>query len=162
MIKELILSLLFNFLPFTKRLIYSQKKFEEDIEIDVRSSNPVSFTLSTEIPTANIYLKIINKSQYLEAIFNRAILSVWIRSNRGYQPILKQAYIISKRKIKQKQSEGIYCEFALNESQTEYLRRIKESKELTATLDLEIYIDSLLYHLLKKVSLEYKPCKIEG
>ena len=159
---EFILSLLFM-IPssFTKKLIYREKKFLNDVEIDVRSSNPVSFTLTSQIPTANIYLKIANKSQFLEAIFDRAVFTVWIRSDRGEQPILHQAYIISKTKIKQKKSEEIFCQFDLNERQINFLEKIKESRKLTATLNLEIYIDSSLYHhLFKKVRLENRPCEI--
>ena len=104
MIREMILSLLFGCLPLPsiRKLIYPEKEFWDDVEIDVRSSNPVSFTLSSEIPTANIYLKITNKSQYLEAIFDRAILCVWINSDNGLGVVLKQVHIISKKRIKQK------------------------------------------------------------
>lgn len=162
MIKEFILSILFKNLSFVKKLIYPQKKFKDDIEIDVRSSQPITFTLGYRIPTSAIYLKITNKSQYLEAIFDRAILSVWLRHDKGFQPIIKQAPIIFKKSIRQKQSEEIFCEFELNEAQVNYLREIKQSKETTATLDLEFYIDSLLYHFNRKIYLDNKPCKIEG
>ena len=163
MIREVILSLLFSCLPLTRirKLIYPEKEFLDDIEIDVRSSNPVSFTLNTQIPTANIWLKITNKSQYVEAIFDRAILSVWINSDDGFQPILHEAHIISKKTIKQKKSEEICCQIDLNERQISRLEKIKESKRLESTLYLEIHIDSSLYHdLWKKFSLENRPCKI--
>lgn len=161
MIKEFILSLLFRLLPFIRKWIYPEKEFLDDIEVDVRSSNPVSFTLSTQIPVANIWLKITNKSQYLETIFDRAVLSVWIRSDRGEQPILHQAHITSKTKIKKKKSEEIFYQLDLNERQINFLEKIKGSGKLSATLYLEIYIDSSLYHhLFKKVRLENRPCEI--
>ena len=162
MIKEVILSLLFSCLPLARirKLIYGEKEFLDDIEIDIRASNPVSFTLSSEIPTANIYLRITNKSQYLEAIFDRAILCVWIDSDDGCQPILHEAHIISKKGIKQKKSEEIFCQIDLNERQIGRLEKIKESKRLESTLHLEIHIDSSLYHhLWKKFSLQNRPCK---
>lgn len=160
---EFILSLLFIIpISFTKKLISRERKFLNDVEIDVRSSNPVSFTLTSQIPTANIYLKITNKSQYLEAIFDRAVFSVWIKSDRGEQPILHQAHIMSKTKIKQKKSAEIFCQFDLNQRQISCLEEIKGSRKLTATLYLDIYIDSSLYHhLFKKVRLENRPCEIQ-
>lgn len=164
MIREVILSLLFSCLRWAwiRKLIYNEKEFLDDIEIDVRSSNPVSFTLNTQIPTANIWLKITNKSQYLEAIFDRAILCVWIYSDDGFQPILHEAHIISKKGIKQKKSEEIFCQVDLNERQISRLEKIKDSKRLQSTLHLEIHINSLVYHhLWKKFSLENRPCKIE-
>ena len=161
MIEEFILSILLRLLPFTRKWIYSEKEFLDDIEIDVRASNPVSFTLSSEIATANIYLKITNKSQYIEAIFDRAILSVWVSSKDGCQPILHEAHIISKRTIKKKKSEEVWCQIDLNERQIGRLEKIKESKRLESTLYLEIHIDSSIYHdLWKKFSLENRTCKI--
>ena len=164
MITEVILSLLFSYVPWARirKWIYSEKEFLDDIELDVRASNPVSFSLSSQIPTANIYLRITNKSQYLEAIFDRAILSVWINSDDGCQPILHEAHIISKKGIKQKKSEDIHCQIDLNERQISRLEKIKDSKRLQSTLHVEIHINSSVYHhLWKKFSLENRQCKIE-
>ena len=161
MIEEFILSILLRLLPFTRKWIYSEKEFLDDIELDVRASNPISFSLSSKIPTANIYLRITNKSQYLEAIFDRAILSVWINSDDGCQPILHEAHIISKKTIKQKKSEEMHCQIDLNERQISRLEKIKESKRLKSTLYIQVYIDSSLYdRLLKEVKLENRACEI--
>ena len=163
MIKEVILSLLFSCLPLARirKLIYGEKEFLDDIEIDVRASNPVSFSLYSEIPTANIYLRITNKSQYLEVIFDRAILSVWINSDDGCQPILHEAHIISKKGIKQKKSEEMHCQIDLNERQISRLEKIKESKRLKSTLYIQVHIVSSLYdRLLKEVKLENRQCEI--
>jgi len=158
---EFILSLLFKLpLSFTKKWIYPENEFSDDIEVDVRSSNPVSFTLSTDIPSSNIYLKITNKSQYLEAVFDRAVLSVWVSSEKGIQPLHNEVHIISKQTIGKKRTQEIFCRFDLNEAQITYLREIKESKRLSATLYLKIYIDSSLYDLLKEVRLENMHCEI--
>lgn len=164
MITEVILSLLFRYLSWARirKLIYDEKEFLDDIEIDVRASNPVSFSLGSKIPTAGIYLRITNKSQYLEAIFDRAILGVWIYSDDGFQPIIHEAHIISKKTIKQKKSEEILCQIDLNERQISRLEKIKDSKRLQSTLHVEIHISSSVYHhLWKKFSLENRQCKIE-
>ena len=157
------MSLLFSCMPWARirKLIYGEKKFLDDIEIDVRASNPVSFSLGSNMPTANIYLRISNKSQYLEAIFDRAILRVWINSDDGQRPILNQMHIISKKTIKQKKSEEVFCQVDLNERQINCLERIKGSKRLESNLYIQVYIDSSIYHhLLKEISLENRPCKI--
>jgi len=160
MLLDIIFSFLFKMLPFMRKYIYPEKELLEDIEIDVRSTNPVSFTINSDIPNASIYLKITNKSQYLEIVFNRAIISVWLSSKKGTQPICHESHIISKQNIGKKRTEEIFCTFDLNEAQIKLLQEIKDSKRLNATLYLKIYIDSLRYHLLKEVRLENKPCEI--
>lgn len=162
MIKDLVMSILFSSVPIEKikKWIYPEKEFEKDIEIDVRSTNPVSFNINSQIPSSSIYLKITNKSQYLEAIFDRAVLSVWVSSEKGIQPIENEVHIISKQKIGRKRTQEIFCRSDLNEAQIKFLREIKESKRLGSTLYLKIYINSLLYDLLKEVRLENKHCEI--
>jgi len=162
MVKDLVMSILFSSVPIEKikKWIYPEKEFEQDIDIDVRSTNPVSFNINSQIPSSSIYLKVTNKSQYLEATFDRALLSLWLNSDKGTQPICNELHIICKKKIGRKRTEEIFFRYDLNESQIKNLGEIKESKRLSATLYLKIYMDSLLYDLLKEVRLENKPCEI--
>jgi hypothetical protein len=162
MIKDLVMSFLFSCVPFKKikKWIYPKKEFLEDIEVDVRSTNPVSFNINSDIPNSRIYLKITNKSQYLEIVFNRAIISVWLSSKKGTQPICHESHIISKENIGKKKTEEIFCTYDLNEAQIKILQEIKDSKRITSTLYIKIYIDSLMYNFMKEVRLENKPCEI--
>lgn len=148
-------------LPIIKEKIYSKESFEKDIEIDVRSTNPISFCLTSQIPSASIYLKAINKSQYLDINLSGFISSIWLKHDKGYQPLTKSSIVIPKEEIKQKDSKEIYCSIELKESQINYLKEITKSKEVLSTIYLDVDIDSSLHQIKKKVVLENKPCKIE-
>ncbi len=167
MINEIVSSILFKSIgrvfPYLQRKIYSKQEFERDIEIDVRSTNPISFSLNSEIPSANIYLKVDNKSQYLEIILRVSLTSLWLTHDKGSQPIIKEIRNFPEVQIKPKGTQDIFYEVELNESQINYLNKIKGSKELLATLYLKVDVISPLYQIKQKyVVLEDKPCKIEG
>lgn len=165
MINEIVSSILFKsvgrLFPYLQRKIYSKQEFERDIEIDVRSTNPISFSLNSEIPSANIYLKVDNKSQYLEVIVGVSLSSLWLKHDKGSQLIIKEIRNFPEVQIKPKGTQDLFYEAELNESQINYLNNIKESKELLATLYLKVNIVSSLYKIRKElVCLENKPCKI--
>jgi len=161
MVEELILSLLFRLLPLARKWIYSEGKFKHDIVLDTRSSNSISFSLNTEIPVARIWLKITNKSQYLDAVFDRAVLlSVRVHGKDGIREVMHYEPIISRTNIEKKKDVKIFCEFNLNEKQIECLRKVEVGSGLSANLQLEYYIDSLLYHFSEKITLENRPCEL--
>ena len=142
--------------------IYPIKQLEEDIKIDVRSSNPISFDLYN-IPVVKIYFEITNMSQYLTLTFDRLIFDLWLNSEHEYQPLLHKAHFVEKEEIKQKESKNIFCEVELKNSQIQKLKEVKEEKEPpSATIILKAYFDSRLYAVEKEINLENMPCKIEG
>jgi len=162
MLKEVSLRIASHILPFMKRKIYPCKHFEDDVEIDVRSSNPIIFSLSCAIPVVNIWLKITNKSQYLDAVFDRGVFSLWVNSNEGGGPVFNQAHIISKKTIFRKQSDEVFCSFELNGSQIDFLKKVRDSKRITCNLTLTFYIDSQMYHFSKETFLDNRACEISG
>lgn len=165
MIENFIFEGLFKILSHTfpkiSKKMYPKDKFRGDIEIDVRSTNPISFSLTSNIPTLNLYIKITNKSPYLDIYFDRAIFSVWIRSKHGYQPVIEEGYFLRKEKIKRRETKELFCQMELKYSQVNFLKKIKEDKEISATLMFDTYIGSMIYQIKKEVNLENKQCKIE-
>lgn len=147
-------------LPQIAKKIYSQDKFMKDVEIDVRSTFPISFTLNSGIPEVNIYLKLINKSPYLNCFFDRAKFSLWLSSTHGTQPIIKEGWFLSKEKLQKGESKEIFFQSSLNNFQVNFLKEIQNDKKLSANLNLEIYIQSELYNFKKSISLENKQCVI--
>lgn len=161
MIKELVFEILFNMPKFVKRWIYSKKEFMNDVVIDTTSSNPISFSLNTEVPVARIWLKINNKSQYLDAMFDRAVLlDVYISGRGGQRCILHHKPIILRKRIPKKKDAEIFSEFELNQNQTESLKKVDISRNLTANLRIQYYIDSDLYSFFKIISLDGRPCEL--
>lgn len=166
MIAEILEYVVFNSLgqlfPILQKKIYSSKDLEKDIEIDVRSTSPISFQLSN-IPVAIIYFKITNKSQYLNLVLDRLSFDLWIKSEHQNQPFLNKASFVEKEEIKQKDSKDIFCKIELKNSQIQKLKEIKEEKKLPSTsIYLNAYFNTSLYEIKKVVRLENKSCEIEG
>lgn len=161
-INEMFFQSIGRFWPLLRKKIYPKDKFVKDIEFDVRSNNPLTFTLNSDIPHATLYLKIINKSQYLEITFDRALLEIWIRSDRGDQPVIYQGNMMSRQRIGKKGAEGLYWKTELNDYQTKFLKTIKDSRDLSATVTINYDINCDLYEISDQITLRDRPCKIEG
>ena len=149
-------------LPWLRKKIYPKGEFENDIEIDVRGSNPLNFSLNSDIPRVTLYLEISNKSQYIEMIIEKMFFSISINSDKGSQPVIYQGKMIVYQRIGKKETKELYWTTELNHYQTEFLRSIKDSKDLTATFDIDYVINSKIYELTGKINLESRHCKIEG
>ena len=91
-----------------QKKIYPIKKLEEDIKIDVRSVNPISFELYN-IPVVIVYFEITNMSQYLTLTLDRLIFDLGLKSEHGTQPLLHKAHSVEKEEIKQKESKDVFC-----------------------------------------------------
>ena len=145
-----------------QKKIYPIKKLEEDIKIDVRSVNPISFELYN-IPVVIVYFEITNMSQYLTLTLDRLIFDLGLKSEHGTQPLLHKAHSVEKEEIKQKESKDVFCKIELKKSQIQKLKEVKEEKEPpSATIYLKAYFNSRLYAVEKVIKLENMPCKIEG
>jgi len=166
MIKSLLLRIVFEiskkFVPFISKKIYPEKKIKEHIETDVRSTQPITITLNKEIPEISVYLKVTNKSPYLDVEFDRCEFSLWLKSSRGQQPLTKIS-VMSKELVKKGESKIIYCNEKLTESQVKFVKNIKNINGVTADLQsLNIWFNSSLYPaFVKREDLENKPTKIE-
>jgi len=149
-----------TFFNWLKKKIYHENNFIEDIAIDTRSSNAIRFSLNSEVPTIQIWLVVRNKSQYLDAIFDRAILTIWIKSKSGYQVYIPKLNIITRKKIEKKREEEIFSEHIITEKLKESIKKLFEDVQVTVNLDIEYYIDSSLYTFSKRVHLENRHCEI--
>ncbi|OYT62319.1 hypothetical protein B6V01_004605 [Methanosarcinales archaeon ex4572_44] len=167
MINEMFLNLLMPILskgfPFLPKKLYSESKFKEQIDIDVQSSNPIKISLNGKIPTISIYLKITNRSPYLDVKLDRAVFSVWVRGDSGTFPLIDTFWVLSPKHIKRSESEEIFCQKDLNKFQFDLVKEIKDSKEVTTDLSsFKFWFDSSLYHsMLIETSLKNKPCKVD-
>ena len=166
MLKNFISEVIFNVLSlqkirdWIKKKIYPLDQFQKDLTVDTRSSHPISFILNTDIPTVRIYLKIVNKSQYLNATFDRAVLSSLHVYSNGLRGILGQKSIMPRKTIKKKTEGEIFSSFELNEKQIDILKQINNTHTISANLSLEYYVDSSLHCFSNRVTLESRPCEI--
>lgn len=164
--KNIISEVFFNILSLQKikdrikKKIYPFDQFKKDIIVDTRSSNPIIFILNTDIPIVHIWLSVTNKSQYLEAIFDRAeLLSLHVHGN-GLRCILSHKHIMPKKTIYKKGESEIFCSFELNEKQIDILKQIDNTSRISANLSLEYHINSSLYSFSDKITLDSRPCEI--
>ena len=160
-IKEIFFQTIGRILPWLRKKIYPKGEFEKDITIDVRGSNPLNFSLNGDIPRVTLYLEISNKSQYIEMIIEKMFFSIWIRSDKGSQPVIYRGEMMVCQRIGKKETKELYWTTELNYYQTEFLKSIKDSKDLSATFDINYEINSKIYELTDRINLENRQCKIE-
>ncbi len=159
-IKETIYKSAGRVLPWLQKKIYPEDEFKKDIEIDVRSVNPLAFCLTCNIPTVTLYLQIRSKSQYLEITIEKLFFDIWIRSDKGNQPVIHQGMMPSHQRIGKKGTEELYWKTELNPHQIEFLKGIKDSKELYATLHIKYTISSKVHEITDAVDLNDRQCRI--
>lgn len=144
-----------------QKKIYPIDKLKQEIEIDVSSSNPITFSLHN-IPTVIIYFEITNLSQYLVLTLDRLIFDLWLHSEHEFQPLLHKAHFCEKTEIK-KGKKSVFCKIELKQSHIQKFKEIKdEKKPPSATINLKAYFNSRLYEVEMDKNLENKFCKIEG
>ena len=166
MLNELILTGLFKVLnkifPFLAKKIYPESKFRKHIDIDVLSTNPIEISLNGRIPEITIHLKITNRSPYIDVKFDRAVFELWVKSDRGFQPLLYNFWILTPIYIRKGESEEIFCQKELNKFQVEFVEEIKNSKEITASLlRFNSCFTSTLYpDIVLDTKLKNKPCRV--
>lgn len=148
--------------PWLRIKIYPKDEFKKDIEIDVRSSNPLTFILNCDIPHVALYIEINNKSQYLELTIEKIFFEIWIKSDLGSQPVIYQGKMIAHPRVGKKEMKTLYWTSELNCYQTEFLKARKDSKDLSATLHIDYDINSKIYEITNQIKLENRQCKIEG
>ncbi len=163
---EFFTNIIFNWIGIIssrlKKYIYPLEKLKEDITIDVRSINPITFQLHN-IPVVTIYFTITNMSQYLALTLDRLIFELWLNSEHGTEPLFHKAPCLEKEEIKIKERKDIFCELDLNNPQIQKLEKVKEEEEPpTANITVTAYFNSKLYEEVEiKKHLEYIPCKIQ-
>lgn len=164
--KNIISEVLFNILSLKKikdrikTKIYPFDQFKKDIIVDTRSSHPICFMLTMDVPVVHIWLKVTNMSQYLKAIFDRAeLLSLHVNAD-GLRSILSHKHIMPRKTIYKKGESEIFCSFELSEKQVDILKQINNTSRVSANLSLEYHIDSSLYSFSNRVTLEGRPCEI--
>ncbi len=160
-IKEILFQSIGKLLPWLRRKIYPVDEFIKDVNIDVRHINPLTFCLTCDIPYVSLYLEIYNKSQYVEMTLEKMYFDIWINSNKGSQPVIRQGKMISHQRVGKKKTEELYWATELTSYQVEFLRAIKDSKELSATLHINYDISSEIYEISQDSDLEKRQCKIE-
>jgi hypothetical protein len=160
MVVDFIKEVLFFCVPFIQRLICKKNVFENDIKVTPRVSEPVIFNVTSEVPTADIYLNVENKSQYLEVGVPVISFSLWLHDDRGLHSLISQEYILMGEKISKKGSVTLYRRIDLTEFQVRLLQTAKQSKEINVNLDLHVDVSSRLYSFEKRIPLENVHCRL--
>lgn len=150
--KELIVGLIAKISSRLLKLIYSQEKLCNDIDIDIKSSNGLSISLNRNIPNVVLYLKILNRSPYVDIEFDRAIVDIWLQ-----QPFIT-LFLIKKTFLKRRAAaQEIHGDSFMHYAQVKYLcNHLNESKsdEYRTTLYIQAYFNSPYGNIEKSQRIE--------
>ncbi len=141
-----------------RRWIYKEKKFREDIAVDVcNNSDAITIDMSESNPCIRIAFDIENKSEYLDIIFDRAEVSISV----GYQ-IPGKIQIVMPHEIKKRSKHYLPCELILNPNQYGLIRRcLEQNKGIEkVNIDIDYYIKSNLYNFTHHKRLDNKGCRV--
>jgi hypothetical protein len=141
-----------RFMPgFLLRRLYPSEKLQSALEITVRPQNPLSFSISSDVPSVSIYLQVINHS-VIDLELDHLFAEMWSDS-----PHMMRLAICQSRErsfLRHHSSGDIYCRDFLNELQVRQIRLAQE-KQLTFTLHVTAFFDTKLGKVKKeKVSIE--------
>lgn len=120
------------------RYFISSQKIAGQVEIDLRSTNPINIDFETEIPSLSLYFRISNLSP-VDLVLDRLLIDLWVR-----QPTLRgailQRYDIPKRSSR----EDVYFRHQLTLPQQEQIRKRAKDQLLSAavTVHVKAYFES--------------------
>lgn len=149
MILSSLLSMLIGILPGKlASKIYKFSDLEKDIEFRLRSINPVTFSVSREIPCLELWFEIINKSPYTDITLDRLIFEIW-----DSQPLCLGNHL-RKYRIKSRESkDDIFLKLLLNQFQVEKIKRWPENQLVNINV-LEAYFCSKIGDIKKTIRIE--------
>lgn len=97
-----------------KRLVPTDSLIEE-VDIDLRSTNPINFALSKKVPELSVWLRITNRS-LLEISLDRILMEIWVG-----QPLLWGGVFEPKTLEPRSTIEDVYFRSKLSNSQVEQI-----------------------------------------
>ena len=136
----------------------SRQKIADQVNIDLRSRNPIDISFGSDVPHIDIYFKISNLSLFNLVLDRLLIVDLWIG-----QPILHGAILerhdVPKRDIK----DGVYFIEQLSIPQQEQIRKRIKNKILSVpvTLHVKAYFESKIGLIYVEKRLEHDDIIVE-
>jgi len=152
LIWQKLLSLLIKLVPgLVLRHLLKVDQISRDLELDLRSSNPVDVVLESEIPSISIWLRCTNKAGATVRI-DRFLLEIWID-----QPVIEGS-ILKPVTVLPKETKNVLFKTFLSGIQKEsILKRVSQRATLNApvTINIEACCKSKVGNFEKIVTKEY-------
>lgn len=147
-----------EFLPaWIARRIVSLKKVADQIEIDLRSINPIDISFGSEVPRVSIYFRISNLSS-VGVTLDRMLVNVWVG-----QPTLRGSVLQRYQLPKRTSDDNVYFSSSLSIPQQEQIKKRVDGQLLSSSVRINIvaYFDSKIGIVCLEKTLEQRdvPCK---
>jgi len=145
-------------LNIMKKWIYKEDAFRKDIIVDIcNNANAVTIDLAESCPRIRMDFNIQNQSEYLDAIFDRAEISISI----GYH-VPGEALVVIPQEVKKKSSCFLGCEYILNRYQYDLVYRwLQNNKRIDkVNITVKYSIKSKLYDYTETARLNDKACRL--
>lgn len=143
--------------PWIVRLIVSHKKVADQIEVDLRSSNPIDISFGSEVPRISIYFRISNLS-LVGVTLDRMLVDVWVG-----QPTLRGSVLRRYHLTKRTSVDNVYFASSLSIPQQEQIKKRIDGQLLSSSVRINIvaYFDSKIGIVCIEKMLEQRdvPCK---
>jgi len=139
---------------FILKRIYTKSRLDKEIKIDTRPTNPLIFSLGSYVPKLNAWFIITNFSNLILRL-DDFCAEVWVG-----QP-LAIATCLDKPEINRKETQSIYTESFLSETQVSRLREEKQKGNTLATIYVRAYFESKIGVLEFKPTFENRPVIIQ-
>lgn len=135
---------------------YPQSKIQKEIIIDTRTSNPIEFSLNSEIPYLTIYLTTTNQS-IVDLHLTDMYVEVW-----GGGTIAKM-YTTEKPTIRARKQGNVHFKEFLSQSQTNYVHERVKKYGKKCDLYITAYFESKVGKIIiDKYKLENRQFDISG
>ena len=122
---------IFQILPRTlSRLFISPKKIAAQIEIDLRSSNPIDISFGGEIPDVSLYFRITNKGP-VDLELDRVLVDFWVG-----QPTIKGAILMRQNVRRRSTIDDVFFTAQLSSPQQDQIKRKIEGKIISEKIHI--------------------------
>jgi len=120
------------------RRFISSQKIARQVEIDLRSTNPIDISFGTEIPRLSLCSRVSNLSLF-NLVLDRLLIDLWVG-----QPIFQGAILERFDIPKRKSRDDIYFRYELTLPQQEQIRKRIKDKVISVpiTLNVKAYFES--------------------
>lgn len=127
-----------SYLPaFLLRIFLKPEKIIKQVHLELRSENPISINLSSEVPSIELFFNVTNISP-LDFILDRLLIEMWFGQPTFHQSVLKRYYIPAREITK-----NIYFRYELASTQVNQIRKfIENDKRGSIHIYLTAYLES--------------------
>lgn len=133
------------------------QKIADQVNIDLRSNNPIDISFGSDVPNIQIYFEISNMSLF-NLVLDRLLIDVWIGQPALHGAILER-YDVPKRSIK----SGVHFIEQLSSPQQEQIKKHVSNNILSVPVKFHVkaYFESKIGLIYAEKRFEHSNIKVE-